>query len=38
MYNARRVLEEVAREIAFFAAAIDSIPAIGVDLRVNQLV
>jgi NADH-quinone oxidoreductase subunit G len=37
MYNARRVLDEIATEISSFAVAADAIPAVGVDLRINQL-
>jgi len=37
MYNARAVLDEVAGEIPYFAAAMDPVPATGVDLRVNSL-
>ncbi len=38
LYNARRVLEDVAREHIAFAAATSEIPATGVDLLLNQLV
>ena len=37
LYQARAVLDEVAREIAYFAAAAGPLPAVGVDLKVNQL-
>lgn len=37
LYNAPAVLQEVAREIGYFAAASGEIPSVGVDLRVNQL-
>jgi predicted molibdopterin-dependent oxidoreductase YjgC len=37
MYRAREVLDEVAREISYFAAAIDEVPETGIDLKVNQL-
>jgi len=37
MYNAGVVLGEIAREIGYFAAADGEIPAVGVDLKVNQL-
>ena len=37
MYNARTVLSEIAGEIAYFAAAMDEVPDVGVDLKVNQL-
>jgi hypothetical protein len=37
LYKAPAVLQEVARQIGFFSAAFGDIPAVGVDLRVNQL-
>ena len=37
LYNASAVLEEIGREIAFFAPAIGGVPDVGVDLKVNQL-
>jgi NADH-quinone oxidoreductase subunit G len=37
LYNSRRVLDELATQIAYFAMAIDPIPAVGVDLKINQL-
>ena len=37
LYSPRKVLDEVAREIAYFAPAAGPIPEVGVDLRVNQL-
>jgi hypothetical protein len=37
LYNARQVLNEVAGQITYFAAAMDPVPATGVDLKVNQL-
>jgi NADH-quinone oxidoreductase subunit G len=37
LYNARAVLSEIALEIIAFSAAVDEIPLVGVDLRVNQL-
>lgn len=37
LYSARQVLDDVAREIAFFAPAAGAIPDVGVDLKVNQL-
>jgi NADH-quinone oxidoreductase subunit G len=37
LYNARKVMDEVSREIIAFAAAADEVPLVGVDLRVNQL-
>jgi hypothetical protein len=37
LYRARTVLDEIAGEIPAFAVAADEIPAVGVDLRINQL-
>jgi len=37
LYNARKVMDEVAHEIIAFAAAADEVPLVGVDLHVNQL-
>ena len=37
LYNPRKVLDEVAAEIMAFSAAGGDVPAVGVDLRVNQL-
>jgi NADH-quinone oxidoreductase subunit G len=37
MYNARSVMDEVAREIIYFAVAADEVPTVGVDLKVNML-
>lgn len=37
LYKARDVLDEVAREIGFFAAAMEAVPATGVDLKLNML-
>jgi NADH-quinone oxidoreductase subunit G len=37
LYDAARVLQELAREIPAFNAAIGEIPDIGIDLRVNQI-
>jgi len=37
LYNARAVLDEVAREIAYFQAAADDVPEAGIDLKVNLL-
>ena len=37
LYNAAGVLEEIGREIPFFAPAIGGVPDVGVDLKVNQL-
>ncbi len=37
MYNARRVLDDVSREIGYFAAAQQLVPSTGVDLKVNLL-
>jgi NADH-quinone oxidoreductase subunit G len=37
LYRPRDVMQEVAREIGYFAAALGTIPEWGVDLKVNQL-
>lgn len=37
LYQARRVLDELAREMLYFSAALGPIPEQGVDLRINQL-
>jgi NADH-quinone oxidoreductase subunit G len=37
LYNARRVLDDIAREILYFSAATSPIPAVGMDLKVNML-
>jgi NADH-quinone oxidoreductase subunit G len=37
MYQPRKVMEHVAREISYFAAAATPVPATGVDLKINQL-
>jgi NADH-quinone oxidoreductase subunit G len=37
MYDARQVLDEVAREISYFAAAATPVPHVGVDLKVLSL-
>ena len=37
LYNAAAVLEEIGREIPFFAPAIGGVPDVGVDLKVNQI-
>ncbi len=37
LYNAAEVLEEIGREIPFFAPAIGGVPELGVDLKVNQI-
>ena len=37
LYNAPQVLAEVAEEIVYFCAALDPVPAVGVDLKVRQL-
>ncbi|MCG8584681.1 MAG: molybdopterin-dependent oxidoreductase [Pirellulales bacterium] len=37
LYNARRVLDEVASEITYFNAASGEIPSVGVDLKVTLL-
>ena len=37
LYNAKRVLADIAREIAFFAPAAEGVPDTGLDLKVNAL-
>ncbi len=37
LYDARAVLDEVAREILYFSAALGEVPEIGIDLKVNLL-
>jgi NADH dehydrogenase/NADH:ubiquinone oxidoreductase subunit G len=37
MYDAPRVLGEAARQVSYFAAAVQPPPDAGVDLKVNQL-
>ena len=37
LYDARRVLGDVARELSYFSAATGDIPPLGLDLKVNQL-
>jgi len=37
MYDARAVLDEMAREIGYFAAAAGEISPLGVDLKINEL-
>jgi NADH-quinone oxidoreductase subunit G len=37
LYNGRRVMEDLAREIVYFAAAQQPVPPTGVDLKVNLL-
>ncbi len=37
MYNSRKVLDDVAAEIPYFAVAGDEVPETGVDLKINQL-
>jgi len=37
LYNSRTVLDQVAREIQYFAAAAGEVPETGIDLRVNLL-
>ena len=38
LYDAKQVLAEMAQEIAYFSAAAGEVPAVGIDLKVNQLV
>jgi NADH-quinone oxidoreductase subunit G len=37
MFNSRKVLDEIAAEIPYFAVAADEVPETGVDLKINQL-
>jgi len=37
LYQSRGVLDEVARDILYFSAAAEPVPATGVDLKINQL-
>jgi NADH-quinone oxidoreductase subunit G len=37
LYNGRKVLDDVSREVIAFSAAQQAVPAVGVDLKVNQL-
>jgi NADH-quinone oxidoreductase subunit G len=37
LYQPRAVLDEIAREILYFAAAAGPLPAVGIDLKVNLL-
>lgn len=37
LYQARQVLDDLARDVGYFAAATGPIPAHGLDLKVNQL-
>jgi NADH-quinone oxidoreductase subunit G len=37
LYNARKVLDEIARKIIYFSAAAGTIPDVGLDLKVNLL-
>ena len=37
MYRARRVMEELARDVLYFHVAGSGVPPLGVDLKVNQL-
>ncbi len=37
LYNGSQLIGEIARAIPYFEAAVDGVPELGVDLRVNQL-
>jgi NADH-quinone oxidoreductase subunit G len=37
LYRASAVLDEISREISYFSAAMQGVPDVGVDLKVNQL-
>ena len=38
LYRPQEVLHELGREIAYFAVALDDVPKVGVDLKINQIV
>ena len=37
MYRAGDVLREVAASVPYFHAALDGVPEVGIDLKINQL-
>ena len=37
MFNARRMLTDIAAEMIYFSAAAEDVPEVGVDLKVNLL-
>src|SRR5207237_2869215 len=37
LYRAKTVLDDVSRELAYFSAAAQGVPEVGLDLKVNQL-
>jgi len=37
LYDARAVLDEMSLEMAYFQAAADDLPEVGIDLKVNLL-
>ena len=37
LYDAAAILQEIAREIPYFSAALGSVPEVGIDLKVNLL-
>jgi len=37
LYRAKDVLQDIARELVYFSAAVGEIPDVGVDLKINQL-
>src|SRR5207253_8769093 len=36
LYRAKEVLQAIAREITYFSAAIEAVPDVGIDLKINQ--
>ncbi|MFO0913431.1 MAG: 2Fe-2S iron-sulfur cluster-binding protein [Pirellulales bacterium] len=38
LYQPRTVLSEISQQVGYFAAAAQPVPAVGIDLKVNQLV
>jgi hypothetical protein len=36
MYNARRVLNEIAETVPYFASARDTVPDVGVELKATE--
>jgi NADH-quinone oxidoreductase subunit G len=37
LYRAQDVLDDIAREMAYFSAAAEGVPDVGIDLKINQL-
>ena len=38
LYRPQEVLRELASEVAYFHVALEEVPAVGVDLKINQMV